>query len=121
MVCLVKYFSKWYDTPGSTHDHGGDRLQGKVLYAGQVITGGDWALVLPTLKLDATSQQSPENFVQIGQCIQKLFMIFQNTDTHKQTTPVPYTGTGKKNVCPVFLYLFTLLAHSVLFRINCNS
>ena len=50
MVCLVKYFSKWYDTPGSTHDHGGDRLQGKVLYAGQVITGGDWALVLPTTK-----------------------------------------------------------------------
>ena len=31
--------------PGSTRDHGGDRLQGKGLYASPVVTGGDWALV----------------------------------------------------------------------------
>ena len=67
-------------------------------YAGPVLTGGDWTLVLPTPKLAATSLLIPENFVQIGPSIQKLFMIFQNTDrqTQKWITLVPYMGMGKK-------------------------
>ena len=90
--------------PCSTHDNRGDRLQEKGLYAGPYLTGGEWALVLPTTKLAATSLQSSENFIQIGPSIQKLFMIFQNTDrpTHKQITPVPYTNTGEKYFIPIF-------------------
>ena len=71
--------------PGSTHDHGGDRLQGKGLDAGQVVTGGYWALVLPTTKIAMTSLLSPKFFVQIGPSVQKLFMIFPNKDTDTQT------------------------------------
>ena len=69
--------------------------------------GEDWALVLPTPKLVPTSLLNPEKFVQISQSVQKLFMIFQNTDrqTHKRIIPVPYTGTGKKNYAPFFLSL----------------
>ena len=64
----------------STNNHGGDRLKGKGLYAGPVLSDGDWALVLPTPKLASTSLQSPEKFVQMNPSIQKLVMIFQNTD-----------------------------------------
>ena len=45
---------------GRAHDHGGDRLKGKGLDAGQVQPSGDWALVLPTQVLVVTSQLSPE-------------------------------------------------------------
>ena len=82
--------------PSSTHDHRGDRLQGKGLNAGPVVTGGDWALVVPTPKLAATSLLSPENFVQIGPSVQKLFMIFQNTDT-QTNHPCTIYGYGQKN------------------------
>ena len=74
-------------------------LQGKGLDAGQVLPGGDWALVLPTHKLATTSLLSPENFVKISSSVQKLFMIFQNTDRQRQT---------------LFFLPFT---HSVSFRI----
>ena len=57
-------------------------------------------MVLPTTKLSATSLLGPENFVQIGQSVQKLFMIFQNTDSG--ITPVPHTGTGEKKFIPCF-------------------
>ena len=70
-----------------------------------VATGGDWALVLPTPKLAATSLLSPEKFVQISPAIEKLFMICQNTDTHKQITPVPYTSTDEEKFMPCFFYL----------------
>ena len=109
--------------PCSTHDNRGDRLQEKGLYAGPYLTGGDWALVLPTTKLAATSLQSSENFIQIGPSIQKLFMIFQNTDrqSHKWINPVPYMGMAK-NYALFFLPFHSwselaLLAHSVSFRI----
>ena len=87
--------------PSSTHNHGGGRLQGKGLDARQVLTGGYWALVLPTTKLIATSLLSPEIFVQIGPSVQKLFMIFPNTDTQ---TNHPWTiyGYGRKKIFPVF-------------------
>ena len=45
---------------GRAHDHGGDRLKGKGLDAGQVQPSGDWALVLPTQELVMTSLLSPE-------------------------------------------------------------
>ena len=62
------------------------KFRGKGLDAGLVLPSGDWALVLPTPNLAATSLLSPENFVQITPSIQKLFVIFQNTDgqTHRQ-------------------------------------
>ena len=89
--------------PGSTLEEI-DSREKDCTYAGPVLTGGDWTLVLPTPKLAATSLLIPENFVQIGPSIQKLFMIFQNTDrpTHKQITPVPYTNTGEKYFIPIF-------------------
>ena len=66
--------------------------------------------VLPTTKLAAPSLLSPENFVQIGPSIQKLFMIFPNTDTQaqKRITPVPSMGTGEKFLCPVSSTSLTL-------------
>ena len=97
---LSNAFQNGMTQPSSTHNHGGDRLQGKWLAAGQVVTVGDWAMVLPTTKLSATSLLGPENFVQIGQSVQKLFMIFQNTDSG--ITPVPHTGTGEKKFIPCF-------------------
>ena len=59
-----------------SQDHGGDRLLGKGLDAGPLLQGGDWVQVLPTPKLAVTSLLSPENLVQIGPFVQKLFMIF---------------------------------------------
>ena len=102
--------------PSSTHGDGGDILQGKERNVGQVLQGGDWALVLPTHKVVSTCLLSPENFIQIGSFVQKLFMIFQNTETwkhrhtdvqtHKLVTPGPYTGMGG-NFYTLFFYLFT--------------
>ena len=88
MFGLSNAFRNGMTQPCSTHDHGGDRLQGKGLDAGQVVTGGYWALVLPTTKLAVTSLLSPKIFVQIGPSIQKLFMNFQkhgwkDRQTHK--------------------------------------
>ena len=107
-------FQNGMTRPSSTHDHRGDRLQGKGLNAGPVVTGGDWALVVPTPKLAATSLLSPENFVQIGPSVQKLFMIFQNTDT-QTNHPCTITGTGEIFLCPVFS---TLSQNGVSFRIT---
>ena len=89
-------FQNGMTLPGSTHNHRGDGLQGKALYAGPVVTGGEWALALPTPKLAATSLLSPENFVQIGPAIQKLFMIFQNADT-QTNHPCTMYRYGQKN------------------------
>ena len=89
--------------PGITQNHGGERLQGKGLYAGPVLQGGDWALVLPAPKLAATSLLSFENFVEIGPSVQKLLMIFQNMDAQTYTNESPlYHSVQAKKLCPVF-------------------
>ena len=101
--------------PSSTHGDGGDILQGKERNVGQVLQGGDWALVLPTHKVVSTCLLSPENFIQIGSFVQKLFMIFQNmeTQTHRCTdtqTSHPWTiyGYGGKFLYLVFLPFYSL-------------
>ena len=83
--------------PGSTNDHGTDRLQGKGQDPGQVLPSEDWALVLtpppPKKKLTSTNHvtsmhATPENFIQNGLSIQKIFNIFHSLDrwTQKQIT-----------------------------------
>ena len=77
------------------------RPQEKGLETGPVLQGGDWALVLPTFKLVSTSLLSPENFVQIGTYVQKLFMIFQKTDGH--------TAAQMNNLCTIHGYGWNLI------------
>ena len=68
----------------------------------------DWAGVLPTQKFLYSNLVTPESFVQLCPSIQKLFMIFFNTDrwTHKlhtkRITPLP---TGHKKFITHFFYL----------------
>ena len=52
------------------------------------LPGEDWAEVLPIQKLLETNQVTPENFMQIGLSVQKLFMIVCRSDaqTHKLHT-----------------------------------
>ena len=57
------------------NNHRADRLQGNGFDPGQELTGGDWAVVLPTTMLSATSLVSPENFIEIDPLVQKLFNI----------------------------------------------
>ena len=75
-----------------------------LLDLGQVLPSGDLALVLLI-----TNLLSPENFINIGQSIQNLFMIF--CSTVKQITPVPYLGMGR-----YFRAFFTFC--SLCFRIK---
>ena len=76
------------------------------------LPGEDWAEVLPIQKLLETNQVTPENFMQIGLSVQKLFMIVCRSDaqTHKLhttwITPLPDTGMGGIFYTP-FFYLFT--------------
>ena len=70
---------------GSMKNHRGDRLLGKGLDHVQDLLGGDWAVVLPTHKLIATSLVSQENFIEIDTVVQKLFNIFCSTDRHKDS------------------------------------
>ena len=104
--------------PISTNNHGGDRLQGKGLDTGQVLPSGDWALVLPTHKLVATSLQSYEIFVKIGSSVHKLFTIFHNTDT--QMNHLFTICRYGRNFLPCFLLFhlhsdLALLVNSVSF------
>ena len=102
------------------HDTGALMATGKGLYACPVPAGGDWAQVLPTQWLPGTNQTTPENFAWIGPSVQKLFRIFQNTDTQ---TNHPFTVYGYRLIfCPVFLpfhslRLLALLPHSISFTI----
>ena len=94
-------FQNGITSPISPKNHGPARFQGKGLDAGQGLLSGDWAVVLPNQMLLVTKQATPENFVQIGPSVQKLFMVFCSMDreTHKLhtkwITPLPYTGTGR--------------------------
>ena len=85
--------------PSSSHNH-----KGKRNVCRRSPTG--WELVLPTTKLAATSLQSPENLVKIGPSVQKLFMIFQNTDaqTDRQTNHpcTIYRYVRAKNIYALF-------------------
>ena len=74
--------------------------------AGQVVTGGDWALVLLTTKLAATSLLSSENFVQIGPSIQ----VVNDFPKHTNVSPLYHIP-----FMPCFFFLF---ANSVSFRIT---
>ena len=67
--------------------------------------GEDWALVLPTPKLVPTSLLNPEKFVQISQSVQKLFMIFQNTDRHTNESSLYHIQVRAKKIMPHFFYL----------------
>ena len=60
--------------PSNAHHLREDRPQENWLDASQVQEGEDWEVVLPTRKLVSTSLLNPENFIQSGPLIQKLFM-----------------------------------------------
>ena len=61
LLASLNTFQNGMTQPISTNNHGGDRLQGKGLDAGQVLLGGDWALVLPTHKLTMASLVRPSS------------------------------------------------------------
>ena len=102
----------WSD---SAKNHGGERFQGKGLDAGQGLPCRDWEGVLPTQAVLNSNRVTSENFIQFCPSIQKLFMVFFNTDGHpdgrahklhtKWITPLPYTGTGEIFFIPHFFYL----------------
>ena len=87
------------------HDTVALMATGKGLYACPVPAGGDWAQVLPTQWLPGTNQTTPENFAWIGPSVQKLFRIFQNTDTqmdrHTNKSPL-YSVRVQVNFLPCF-------------------
>ena len=87
---------------GSTKNHGGDRFQGKSLDAVKGLCHRDWAGVLPSQKLLNSNLVTPENFVQFHPSVQKLFMIFFNTD--RQTDRWTDTQTPYKTIHPTTLY-----------------
>ena len=66
--------------PGSTKNQGGDRFQGIDLDAGQGLPCKDWVGVLPTQTFLNSNLVTPENFIQFSPSVQKLFMIFFNTN-----------------------------------------
>ena len=70
-----------------------------------------WGLGLGTTYPIATRHQkiTPENFARFSSSVQKLFMIFQNTDgqTHKRITPLPH-WVQVKFLYPVFLPFHSL-------------
>ena len=69
----------WHDQV-APKNHGGDRFQGKGLDAGQGLPCRDWIGVLPTQTFLDSNLVIPENFIQFCPSIQKIFMIFFNTD-----------------------------------------
>ena len=78
---------------GNAKNHGGDRFQGKGLDAGQGLPCSDWEGVLPTQVVLNSNLVTSENFIQFCPSIQKLFMVFFNTDgqTHRRMdTQTPY-------------------------------
>ena len=106
LFALSNAFWNRMTQPGSTYNQGGDRLQGKGMYASPVLQGtGHW--YYPTPKFAATSQISPVNFVQNRPSIQNIFMIFQNTERHtNEYHPCTLCRYGLK-IIPNFIYLFT--------------
>ena len=74
MFALLNAFQNDMTWQGSTKNHGGCRFQGK----GHGLTHRDWAGVLPTQMF--LNQVTPENFIQFCPSVQKLFVIFFNTD-----------------------------------------
>ena len=125
---------------GSAKNHGVDRFHGKGLNAGQGLPCRDWEGVLPIQAVLNSNLVTSENFIQFCLSIQKLFMVFFNTDgqTHRRPdgqtsrrtdTQTPYKtnhpttlyGYGRKFFyTPFFLPLskrseLASLAHSVLF------
>ena len=66
--------------PSSNKNHGGDRFQGKGLDTGQGVPHRDWADVLPTQTFLNSNLVPLKNFIQFHPSVQKLFMIFFNTD-----------------------------------------
>ena len=80
LFALLNAFQNDMTWPGSTKNHIGDRFQRKGLDTGQGPPHRDWANELPTLTFFNSNLVTPENFVQFRPSIQKLFMIFFNTD-----------------------------------------
>ena len=111
-VCLFKCFPNDMIWSGSAKNHGRDIFQGKGLYAGQGLPCRDWGGVLPTQMVLNINLVTPEIFIQFCPSIQKLFVVFFNTEgkTHKlhtkQITPLPYLGTDRNFLYPIFsIYL----------------
>ena len=107
------------------HPLGVDRFQGKGQDAGQGLPCRNWAGVLPTQKFLKSNLVIPENFIQFCPSIQRLFMIFFNTDrrmdgeSHKLTHH-PKQVQAEILYTPFFLPLtkrseLVKQAHSVLF------
>ena len=104
-------------------------FQGKGLDAGQGLPHRDWEGVLPTQAVLNSNLVTPENFIQFCPSIQKLYMVFFNTDgqTDGRTNSIlnesphyPIRVRAKKNLFPFFLPLskrskLALLTHPVLF------
>ena len=80
LFALLNAFQNDMTQPSSTKNHGGDIFQGKGLDAGQGLPHRDWAGVLPTQMFLNSNLITPENFIQLHPSVQKLFMIFFNTD-----------------------------------------
>ena len=93
----------------SAKNHGGDRFQGKGLNTGLGLPCRCWAGVPPAQTFLNSNLVTPENFIQFRPSVQKLLMIFFNTEgqTHKlhskQITPLPNMGTGGNFLYPIFL------------------
>lgn len=104
---LVDCFPNGMTQPGSTNNHRAAILQGEGQGIVHVLPVGDLAVMQPTWELPTTNHANPENFVQIGPIVQKIFNIYWNTEHKlqtKQITLVPYTGMGRK-FYPVFDHL----------------
>ena len=85
----IRAFQNGMTWPGSTKDHGAAPPQAKGLGAGQVLSGGDWARVLPTQKLLDTNLATPASFTPIGPPVQKLVHIIRNTKNLMTNTTTP--------------------------------
>ena len=117
-VLIFYVFQNGMTRPGSTHDHRGDRLQEKGLDAGQVVTGGDLAQVLPTTKLATTSLLSHWKFHPNRSIRSKVIHDFpKHTHTDRQTNhPCTIYGSGEKKFMTVFsTFSLTEWARSLCF------
>ena len=99
---------------GSAKNHGVDRFHGKGLNAGQGLPCRDWEGVLPIQAVLNRNRVTYKNFIQFCPSIQKLFMVFFNTDTQtdghtnsiqNESPHYPIRVRGKIFYTPFFLPL----------------
>ena len=118
-VCLVKCFPKLYVMIWQHQWPWRRQTTRKRTVCRPSPTG--WGLDMGTSHPIATNQTTPENFVQVGSSIQKLFTIFQNTDTQteRHTNESPLYHIWVKKNCPIFstfsLTRFVCFARSLRF------